>query len=225
MTITDVMHQLAELGSEQTRKTYKRHGVSGDQYGVSSANLKSLQKKLKINQELARSLWATGNHDARVLATMIADPKQMDDPTLEAWAQDLDNYVIADSFSGLVGRTPLARQKMEQWAYVESELTGQVGWNLLAHLAMNDPDLPDDYFKSYLAAIAREIHQRPNRVRYSMNNAVIAIGLRNRALQEEAIATAQQIGLVKVDHGETNCKTPDAVAYIHKAAARKASTA
>jgi 3-methyladenine DNA glycosylase AlkD len=181
-----------------------------------------LKKKLKTNQDLARSLWSSGNHDARVLATMIADPKQIDEATLEAWARDLDNYVIADSFSGLVSQTALARQKMEQWTDAENEWVGQAGWNLLTYMAMKDTSLPDDYFRPYLATITRDIHQRKNRVRYSMNNALIAIGLRNEVLQEEAIAAAGKIGPVEVDHGETNCKTPDAIAYIQKAVARKA---
>jgi len=32
---------------------------------------------------------------------------------------------------------------------------------------------------------------------------------------------AAAIGKVEVDHGETSCKTPDAVPYIEKALARK----
>jgi 3-methyladenine DNA glycosylase AlkD len=215
------MQQLETLGTAQNRQVYRRHGVGENQWGVSFAHLKSLQKKYKANQSLAESLWQTGNHDARVLATMIADPKQIDESTLERWARDLDNYVIADSFSGLVSRTPLARQKMEQWTEAENEWIGQAGWNLLVHLAMKDSDLPDDYFRPYLSIIERDIHQRKNRVRYAMNNALIAIGIRNNRLQEEAIAVARKIGPVQVDHGETNCKTPAAVEYIYKAAAHK----
>ncbi len=47
-----------------------------------------------------------------------------------------------------------------------------------------------------------------------MNNALIAIGGRNDELERQALAVAARIGAVHVDHGETNCKTPDAAAYI-----------
>ena len=57
--------ELERHGSEQTRKTYRRHGVLGDQYGVSYAHLKSMKKAIKTDQALAESLWASGNHDAR----------------------------------------------------------------------------------------------------------------------------------------------------------------
>ena len=50
---------------------------------------------------------------------------------------------------------------------------------------------------------------------------MIAIGTRNSDLQEKAVATAVRIGKVEVDHGETGCKTPEAVSYIRKVAERK----
>ncbi|MFC1975190.1 DNA alkylation repair protein [Chloroflexota bacterium] len=221
MNTTEVLQQLEAMGTAQNCKVYTRHGVGQNQFGVSMANLKTLKNKIKVDQVLAQSLWETGNHDARMLATMIASPKQIDNQTLEAWGCDLDNYVIADAFSGLVSQSPLTWQKMAVWTEAESEWVGQAGWNLLAHLAMKDETLADDYFRPYLATIERDIHRRKNRVRYSMNNALIAIGIRNEILQEEAIAVAQKIGQVEVDHGETNCKTPEAVGYIQRTVARK----
>ena len=57
-----------------------------------------------------------------------------------------------------------------------------------------------------------------------MNNAVINIGVRNSRLQRKTIAAAKRIGKVEVDHGETGCKTPDAVSYIKKTVAYKKKT-
>lgn len=221
MNKSEVLQQLEKMGTAQNRKIYTRHGVPGEQYGVSMANLKKLKKQIKVNQPLAQELWSTGNHDARYLATMIADPKHLDNTILQAWAQDLDNYVIADTFAGMVSQTALAQQKMEQWTNADGEWIAQVGWNLLTHLAMNDKTLSDDYFRPFLHTIEHHIHTRQNRVRYSMNNALIAIGLRNKTLQKEAIAVAQKIGPVEVDHGETNCKTPNAQEYIERVGARQ----
>ena len=62
--------------------------------------------------------------------------------------------------------------------------------------------LPDDFFEPYLALIARDIHTRKNRVRYAMNTALISIGMRSDALEQKAVAVAEQTGTVDVDHGE-----------------------
>src|SRR5688572_21962685 len=130
-----ILKELEILGSAQTRKTYRRHGIGENMYGVSYADLKTLKKKLKTNHELAQHLWATRNHDARVLATMIADPKQMDDAMLEAWVHDVENYVIADAFVGLASKSPLAPQKAAEWTKAKEETIGRAGWHLLGSLA------------------------------------------------------------------------------------------
>jgi 3-methyladenine DNA glycosylase AlkD len=218
---TQILRELEAMGTEQNRKIYKRHGVGDNMYGVSYADLKKLKKKVKINHDAALKLWATGNHDARIFATMIADPKQATDTLLDKWVHDLRDYLVADALTGYIAQTGFARAKMETWTADDGEWIGTVGWNLLTHLAMHDDMLPEAFFEPYLATIERELHQRKNRVRYAMNNALIAIGLRSPALEARATGVARHLGKVHVDHGETNCKTPDAIAYINKAKARK----
>jgi 3-methyladenine DNA glycosylase AlkD len=215
------MQQLQELGSAQNRKVYARHGVGNNMFGVSYGNLNKLAKAARTDQSLARELWATGNHDARVLATMAADPSQADERLLDQWLADLDSYVITDAFSGFVGKTQLARAKGEEWIGSDEEWPGRAGWHQVAHLAMNQPELPDAYFAAHLSTIENEIHARKNRVKDAMNSALIAIGIRNAALEEQALAAAARIGKVEVDHGETGCKTPDAAEYIRRTLERR----
>jgi 3-methyladenine DNA glycosylase AlkD len=221
MTEQEALAALEALGSEQTRKTYRRHGVGANLYGVSYAELGKLKKRIKVDHALAQRLWASGNHDARVLATMIADTAQLDDTQLDQWAADLDSYPIADAFAGLAAKAPGARAKAEAWMDSDNEWLGRAGWLMLANLAMYEPTLPDTYFEPYLPLIEREIHGRKNRVRDAMNSALIAIGLRYGEEGNPAIAAAERIGKVEVDHGDTYCKTPSAAPYSRKGIARR----
>ncbi len=221
MNLQEALQQLEQLGTARNRKVYRRHGVGENMFGVSYANQNKLAKTIRRNHSLARELWLTGNHDARILATMVADPAQADTSLLEAWAGDLDSYVVTDAFAGFVGKTDLAYARSEEWRASESEWVGRAGWLLMAQLAMKRQDLPDSYFLEQLATIEREIHARRNRVRDAMNSALIAIGIRSQALQEPALAAAARIGKVAVDHGETGCKTPDAADYIRRTLARR----
>ncbi len=222
MNLQEAMAALEAAGSEQTRKTYTRFGVSPNQFGVSYATLGALVKKIKVDHALAKALWDTGNHDARILATMIADPKQTTEEELEAWAGDLDNRVLTEGLSSFAAKTPHAQKKAEEWGAADNEWRANAGWNMVTHLAGKSGDkLPDDWYRDRLGVIEREIHSRPNWVRYAMNHALIAIGIRGGALKDKAVAAAGRIGKVEVDHGDTSCKTPDAVPYIEKALARK----
>lgn len=214
MDLNAALKELEKCGTMQNRRVYRRHGVKGELFGVSFANLNVLKRKIRLDHELALELWNTGNHDARILATMIADPDRMDGDALEAWLKDLDNYIVTDSFAGLASRAPQVQALMERWTQSDEEWIGRAGWQTLAILAMREPDLQDDYFEEHLAIIEREIHTRKNRIKDAMNSALIAIGIRNDKLEKKALAAAKNIDKVEVDHGEIGCQTPDAAEYI-----------
>jgi len=220
-----ILTEMESLGTEQARKTYKRHGVGDKVLGVSYSDLGKFQKKIKTNHDIALDLWASGIHDAQILALMVADPQKADSATLDKWAATLNNYVITDAFAGYVAKTPFARQKAEAWIKSDHEWIGAAGWDILGTLASNDASLPDSYFEPYLGIIERDLQTSKNRTRHSMNNALIAIGARNPNLQPNAVATAKRIGKVKVDHGLTNCKTPDAISYMQKVIDHRAQKA
>jgi 3-methyladenine DNA glycosylase AlkD len=221
MQFDEAMESLRSAGTAQNRKVYARHGVGDNQFGVSYAHLNAMVKKIKRDHALAEQLWATGNHDARVLALMIADPDAATARQIDGWAKDLDNHALTDAFAGFVSKTPHVQAKAAKWPSAKGEWLSTVGWYLIGRQAMNDPALPDAYFEEHLGTIERDIHAQKNWIRYAMNSALIAIGVRNPNLTAQALAAAKRIGLVEVDHGETGCKTPDAAAYIQKTLARK----
>ena len=224
MTYKELMQELKSLGSEQTRKTYKRHGIQGEIYGVSYAAMGTLKKKIKIDHDLAGQLWKSGNHDARALATMIADPAR-GVALVEEWVKDLDSYPICDAVAAFAAQTSIDAKKIEKWMKSSDEWTASMGWTMLARLARVDARFSDQSLEEYLEVIERAIHTAKNRVRHCMNSALISIGIRNDKLQKKALAAAARIGKVEVDHGDTACKTPDAPQYILKASARAKATA
>lgn len=216
MTFDEAMSELESAGTEQNRAIYRRHGVSDPLFGVSYAHLKSLKKRIKTDPPLAERLWATGNHDARILATMTADPKLIARETMDAWATALDNDVLADAVSSLAGQSPQALEIAQSWIEADSEWIAAAGWSVLSHCAVKGSGLPEPLMKTTLATIETTIATARNRVRHAMNNTLIAIGGSSAEMEPLAIAVAKRIGKVEVDHGETGCKTPDAVAYIQK---------
>lgn len=223
MTLSEVMQQLEAQGTEQNRKVYLRHGIREPMFGVSYAHLGALVREIRRDHALAMALWGTGNHDARVLATMIADPGQVNVGMVDEWRASLDNYVLTDALSKLAAQASLPQDAVDSWCASDHEWTASLGWSVVGQQAMEDSSLGDDYFLAKLATIEREIHQRANRVRHTMNGALIAIGMRNDRLQALALETAARIGPVVVDHGETDCKTPDAAQYIRRSAERAAA--
>lgn len=220
LTLADVMALLEQAGSEQARKTYTRHGASGPMFGVAFGTLSALQKRIRVDQELAAKLWQTGNVDARNLAMKIADPAAMQPSDLDRWARENPMRMCELYIASLAQESGQGPAKAKEWlASAEAKLRA-TGWTLVAVLANRDEESPDDTFAQWLLGIEKSIHAEANEVKAAMNGALIAIGGRSPALRKSAAAAARRIGSVEVDHGATACETPDAISYIDKMWAR-----
>lgn len=222
MTFDEAMATLEKLGTEQNRKIYRRHGAGENLFGVSFGELKKLVRKIKCDHALAEQLWETGNTDAQTLALMVADPHSLTSSQADAWLRSISYSLLADYLATLVAKSQFAVKKLNKWTKQKRELTRVCGYALICSLLRDLPDaLSDDDCRDLLAKIESEIHASANQAQHSMNMALCAIGIARPQLRDETIAAARRIGPVEVDHGETNCTTPDAEAYILKAAQRE----
>jgi 3-methyladenine DNA glycosylase AlkD len=217
--VRETMEALREQGKPKTSATYRRHGATGTIYGVSFTDLAVLAKRIGKNHAVAQLLWATDVHDARVLATQVADASEMSAGELEGWVHEADNQVINDAVATAATRVPGALQLALRWVKRPEEWVSAAGWTVIGGLA-RDGALDDETANRLLATIQEHIQRSKNRTKYAMNNALIAIGGYLPEQREAALAAADAIGRVEVDHGETDCKTPDARGYIERMAKR-----
>ena len=223
MTLDETMRALEKAGTEQTRKTYRRHGAKDPMFGVSFATLKGLVKQIGVDHELAVALWETGNHDARTLAFKVADPARVKPAQLDRWAAANVVRVGNGYVAMLAAESPHGMAKAKEWLASPKEALRGSAWLLIGFLASIDEKAPDDWFAKLVEHIESTIHSASNSERETMNSALITIGGRSPALRKAATAAAKRIGKVEVDHGDTECKTPDAASYIEKTWAHAAS--
>jgi 3-methyladenine DNA glycosylase AlkD len=195
-----ILDELRRLGTVQGRAANRRQGVGEEALGVGAAALGRLRKRVKQDHQLALSLWRTGVHDARLLATMIADPAELDERTLDGWVRDLDSSVLADALALLVAASPLARARMERWIAVKGEWAGRTGWSLVSLLAAKDESLPDGVFEPYVARIERDVRFARSRVREAMMRALAAIARRGAPLAAAVAAATQRMDRVEIDY-------------------------
>ena len=136
-SLSAVMAELKGLGTAQNRKVYRRHGAGEKQFGVSFANLDALRRRIKKDHELALELWQSGNTDARILATMIADPQSLSPDQAEAWLAECSYYVLVDALvKNVIFKTGYADDKLAAWTGSEGEWRGRAGWMLLSLTAL-----------------------------------------------------------------------------------------
>lgn len=219
MTLTDVMTELEAKGSEQTKKTFLRHGAKEPFFGVKVADLKVIQKRVKRDHELALALYDTGNSDAMYLAALISDPAKMTKAHLNKWVKAAYWYMISCySVAWTAAESRFGRELALEWIDSKKEQIAAAGWSTYAALLSLKPDdeLDLDEITELMERIEAGIHAAPNRVKYVMNGFVIAAGSFVTPLTAKAKATAAAVGEVTVDMGDTDCQVPDAAAYIDK---------
>jgi hypothetical protein len=220
MTAQQIMTELEKLGSPGIKKILLQHGVREPFFGVKVGDMKPIQKKIKMDYQLAKDLYATGNADAQYLAGLIADDAKMTKADLQTWvegalSQNISEYTVPWVTAGSYHGYELGKE----WIDSPKEHISAAGWSTLANLAALLPDDKLDIpgLKTLLTRVVGEIHSTPNRARYHMNNFVICVGSYVVPLSADAIAAAKKIGVVTVDMGGTACKVPGAVGYIQKA--------
>lgn len=223
MNIQEIMDKLAELSSEQTKKTFMNHGASGNLYGVKIGDLKKLVKHVKKDHELALALYDTGNFDAMYLAGLSIDPKLLTKETLQKWVGNADWYMLAEyTVAGVAAESQYALELAREWMESEEEMIAVAGWSTYANYLSITPDekLDLEEIRALLQRAKTTIHQEKNRVRYCINGFVISVGAYVMDLHDEAMKSAETIGKVQVNMGNTACKVPLAVPYIEKIASR-----
>jgi len=218
-TAKDVLAELKKLGSEQTKKTFLRHGAREPFYGVKVADLKTIQKRVKKDYRLSLDLFDSGNSDAMYLAGLIADPQQMTKADLQKWAKGAYWYMLSCyTVAWVASESRFGRELALEWMDSDSEQIAAAGWSTYGCLVAikSDAELNLAEIEKLLGRVKAEIGSAPNRVRYCMNTFIIMVGAYVVSLTAKAKATAKAIGPIEVDMGDTECRVPDACEYIAK---------
>jgi len=193
--VADILAELRALGSPKHREGMSRFGIeTAKAYGVSVVVLRKLARPYRRNHQLAHELWETGVHEARMLACMIDDPKQVTEEQMESWVVDIDSWDVCDGCCGdLFDRTPFAYHKAREWSARPEEFVKRAAFVIMAWSSVHDKQAADEVFLQMLPLIEREAGDDRNFVRKAVNWALRQIGKRNRALNAAAIDAAERI--------------------------------
>jgi 3-methyladenine DNA glycosylase AlkD len=226
MTTSEVLEELAAMGTEQTKKTFMRHGAQEPFYGVKIEDLKKLQKRIKKDHSLALQLYDTGVSDAMYLAALISDPQKMTKADLRKWAKGATWYMLSEyTVAWTAAESRFAQELAMEWIDSPQEGIASAGWSTYSNYVGIRPDDELDLkeIEQLLNRVKKEIQSLPpNRVRYTMNGFVIAVGGHVLPLTAKAKEVAKAIGGVEVNMGDTSCKVPLALEYIMKVEAKGA---
>jgi len=192
---TAVLRRLKSLANPENVAGMAKFGINPkNTYGISIPELRKIGKELGHSHRLALELWASGIHEARILACLIEDPNLVSPSQMDRWAEDFDSWDVCDQCcSNLFDKTPYAYRKAAEWSSRKEEFVKRAGFALMACLAVNDKTAIDRQFIRFLKLIDEQSTDDRNFVKKSVNWALRQIGKRNQHLKNAAVATAKKI--------------------------------
>ena len=189
-----VLADLKSRASPENVAGMARYGINPENtLGISIPVLRGIAKQIGANHELAGQLWASGIHEARILASYIEDPRWVTEAQMETWVQDFDSWDVCDQVCGLFEATSFACQKVIEWSTRNEEFVKRAAFAIIAGLAVHDGKAGDEQFEQFFPIIIREANDERNYVRKAVNWALRNIGKRNRRLNGLAVEVAQRI--------------------------------
>ena len=191
----DVLGRLRGLADPARLAGMARVGAGGaDTLGVTVAELRTLARELGRDHELAAGLWASGVHEARILASMVEDPAAVDEEQLDAWAAGFDSWDVCDQVcQNLVRHTAFAASRAVGWSARAEPFVKRAGFAVMAGLAVADGRSADDRFEPFLRAVAEHGDDDRPVVRKGASWALRQIGKRSPGLRERAVEVAQEL--------------------------------
>lgn len=220
MTKTEVMNLLRANKNARGIKNWE-HMAKGSglkSFGVGLTVLRKLARQVGKDHDLARTLWKTDNYDAKVIALLIDDPKQMSRAQVEQQVDDLSGGYLAHVFStcgATLAKTDFGLEIADDWMQSADPVRRRCAYGLqYEYSKSNKKSAPDDnYFMTVIDRIEREFEDQDIDGQMAMGAAIMGIGMRSKPLHGPALKVAKKI--CPIDFDPTGkCDPFDAVKHL-----------
>ncbi len=206
-----IMEALKQLASQDRVTGMERFAIRGNNIiGVSMPDIRTLAKHIGKSHETALALWASNIHEARILATIVAEPKLFTAELIDDWTNAFNTWDLCDqACSNLFIKTPFAHEKVMQFALSEKEFTRRTAFSLIAYMACHYKKHNNEYFLQYLPLIREYATDDRNFVKKAVNWALRGIGKRNKFLCERCLEEGEY--LLSTNNTTANWIAKDAI--------------
>lgn len=219
-TLDATLVQLAALGNEKVRAQSIRHGAGDNQYGVRLGDIRTVAKGIKTDHELALALWATGNVDARLLATLVIRPQKLSVDELDAMVRSIVCAQEADWLTSYVIRQHPDKETLRQrWLASADPWAARAGWALTAERVAQSPAGLD--LAALLDRIEAELRDAAPAAQWTMNTTLAEIGIHFPEQRSRAIAIGEALGVYRNYPVSKGCTSPFAPIWINEIVRRQ----
>ncbi|WP_220272953.1 DNA alkylation repair protein [Arthrobacter sp. RT-1] len=211
------MAELAALEDPRAREVNEKHG---DDHGVNLAKLRAIAKRLKIQHDLARQLWSTGDTAARLLALLVCRPKAFEPGELDAMLREARSPKVQDWLVNyVVKKGPHAEELRQAWFTDPDPIVASAGWALTSERVVKKPEGLD--LDGLLDIIEAEMQGAPDRLQWAMNTCLAQIGIEHAGHRARALEIGERLQVLKDYPTPAGCTPPFAPSWINEMVRRQ----
>jgi 3-methyladenine DNA glycosylase AlkD len=217
-----------------------RFGITGPTadtaFGVPVGRMRTIAKQVRgpgrtpqdavRNHALAEELWATGQYEARFLASFIGEPSLLTARMMDRWAKEFDNWAVCDTCCFCLfdrADDDLVFGRINAWAGRREEFVKRAAFALLASAALHRKELPDANFLESLSLIERHAGDERNFVKKGVSWGLRAMKRRGPVVRAAAVKCAER--LIESENPHARWVGRDALRDLTGGAAPKKKTA
>lgn len=213
------MDQLRQRGSESVRRLDVRIGAD-DQFGVKLGDIRALGKTIKFDHSLGLALWATGNLDAMLLATLILRPKLLSAEDVDRMVRSVTCSQLADWLGTSVVKLHPSKEALRlQWMKSDDVMAARAGWSLTTERVIKSPEGLD--LSGLLDRIESEMAGAPVLVQWTMNYCLAEIGIHFAEHRARALTIGENLGVFRDYPTPKGCTSPFAPIWINEMVRRQ----
>lgn len=216
MKLVEVLFLPEQNANASRKKTLLKAGASEPLFGVPLGFLRTLALKIGINHELALSLWNSKNTDARFLAVMLFDPKELDAKTVDQMLDDVTFDQLLDDFIfRCIDLTPEKDILEKLWYKANEDHKRRAAWALIVKKIGNKKLATNEYLNHLLEVIEKELVKATPLAQWMMNRALSEIGFRYLDYTERCLSIGERLGVYKDMMVAPGCTSAYAPNWIH----------
>ncbi|TPH13968.1 DNA alkylation repair protein [Litorilituus lipolyticus] len=187
-------------------------------YGIGLTIQRKLAKQIGRNRELAQTLWLSSCYDAKVIALLIDDPKQITVEQAEQQVDQLNSGMLSHVFSSCdatLAKSPIAFELAQRWLNSNDLNRRKCAFGLVYEFSKKKSKIyTEDFFMLVITDIANNFAKEAKSVQLAMGGALMGIGKRSVALNQAALSLAHQLGPIDFNEEGSHCEPFDVVKHL-----------
>lgn len=207
----DILEFLTEHSDKSRAKSLAHFGVEADKaYGIKMPVLRKLAKEIGKDTALAEELWNEGHHEGKLLAGLVANPKEVSLEQMDKWVNEIYSWDVCDQLCiNLLVKMDVRWTLTERWVHDKAEYVRRAGLVMIVALRIHDKKAEDKDFEQFFHLLKKYAADERNFVKKAVNWAIRELGKRSVNHHPKMISLCHE--LLQMDSKSAKWSASDAL--------------